>query len=151
MAELVRTGSCLCGAIKIRTEGENLSTHLCHCITCKKITGSAFGSSAVFKDDQVTLTPSSPEVLRLYEDINSVSGKVNNLWFCGKCGSPVRTASSGFKGFVVVPIGILDGDNEDLKPRSEFFCIRKASWLGSVESSAQFDALPQQPGGDGKA
>jgi hypothetical protein len=37
-------GSCLCGAITISITGKPFETHLCHCRSCKKLTGCEFGS-----------------------------------------------------------------------------------------------------------
>ncbi len=35
------TGSCLCGAVRFRIEGEFERFYLCHCSHCRKDTGSA--------------------------------------------------------------------------------------------------------------
>jgi hypothetical protein len=43
---------------------------------------------------------------------------------------------------VIVPIGVIDGDKSDWKPRIEYWCTRRAAWLGDVGSKAAFDTLP---------
>ncbi|NKL55413.1 GFA family protein [Rhizobium leguminosarum] len=44
----IRIGSCLCGAVAYRVEGEPLCTGLCHCADCRKSSGSAFVFFAVW-------------------------------------------------------------------------------------------------------
>ena len=46
--EVVVKGSCLCGAIKYTIEGSPSTTVLCHCISCKKQSGSAFKANSIY-------------------------------------------------------------------------------------------------------
>ena len=58
MAEehVIRTGGCLCGTIRYELAGEPYVSGLCHCTTCRKLTGSAFSATANWRRDQFTLT-----------------------------------------------------------------------------------------------
>ncbi|CAJ2512953.1 Uu.00g010720.m01.CDS01 [Anthostomella pinea] len=142
----VRNGSCLCGSIKVRMEGEPFRTNLCHCSSCQKFSGGIFASLAVYKTDQVTYTPSSPSVMKTFTDTTPESGRVLLRYFCGTCGSPVKGARTGRDAdFVVVPLGIIDGDTAGagLKPQVEFFCRSRADWIGDVVGGAEgFETLP---------
>ena len=51
---MTRTARCCCGDCAITVEGEPTLNGLCHCTSCRKRTGSAFGWSAYFPDDKVT-------------------------------------------------------------------------------------------------
>ncbi|KAH8649865.1 Mss4-like protein [Xylariales sp. PMI_506] len=139
MTETLRTGSCHCGSIKMRIAGAPVETHVCHCTSCKKLAGVAFGSWAVFREEQISLTTSSPEVLRIYEDASSDSGIVNDRYFCNTCGSFIKVINRAFKDFATVPTGILDEASQDLNPQREFYCIRKASWLGDIGTAVKFE------------
>jgi hypothetical protein len=45
---MVRRASCCCGICLIEVEGEPAINGVCHCLNCKKRTGSAFGWSSYF-------------------------------------------------------------------------------------------------------
>ncbi|KAI0404904.1 hypothetical protein F4802DRAFT_597584 [Xylaria palmicola] len=45
----VRTGSCLCGGVKLALRGDPFMRNLCHCSSCQKFSGAVFGSLAVYK------------------------------------------------------------------------------------------------------
>ena len=47
----IRTGSCLCQSIKYTVTGEPLTFRVCHCVNCKKASGSAFMTNAFYKDE----------------------------------------------------------------------------------------------------
>lgn len=46
----VTDGSCLCGSIKYRLIGAPSTTVLCHCISCKKASGSLFQANGFYND-----------------------------------------------------------------------------------------------------
>ena len=43
----LRHCSCNCGAVLLEARGTPLRVRLCHCLTCRKATGSAFMAFAV--------------------------------------------------------------------------------------------------------
>ncbi|RYP04216.1 hypothetical protein DL764_004606 [Monosporascus ibericus] len=137
-----RTGSCLCGAIKVHIQGHPVRTNLCHCASCQKSTGVVYSSMAAFKSDDVTYTASDPSLLRTYDDKSPESGGVLQRSFCGRCGSNVRVVSRGRAELTVMPQGIIDGDKDDLTPKFEFFCARRAGWLGDVEGAQTYEGMP---------
>ncbi|KAI0913182.1 Mss4-like protein [Ustulina deusta] len=138
----VRTASCLCGGIKIEIRGTPFMQNLCHCSSCQKSTGAPFGSLAAYKTEQVTFTESEPSVLKTYIDTSPESGGVLKRSFCGKCGSPVGIQRGSNPDTLVLPIGIIDGNKDAFKPQLEFFCRSKADWVGAIQDSKTFDAMP---------
>ncbi|MGO9999834.1 MAG: GFA family protein [Acetobacteraceae bacterium] len=50
---MVRRATCCCGACFIEVEGEPVLNGVCHCDNCRQRTGSAFGWSIYFPDQQV--------------------------------------------------------------------------------------------------
>ncbi len=46
MSDKIRTGGCLCGAVRYEVSGEPYIAGLCHCTKCRKLTGSAFSATA---------------------------------------------------------------------------------------------------------
>jgi hypothetical protein len=52
----IRTGSCACGQLTFRTQGEPKRVGLCHCMTCRKISGAPFNAYVIFAIDQVAIS-----------------------------------------------------------------------------------------------
>ena len=52
---MIKTGGCLCGETRYQTNAEPLRSSVCHCRYCQLRTGSAFGVSIYFQDDEVNL------------------------------------------------------------------------------------------------
>lgn len=74
-------GSCLCGSVRFRIEGEVSPIEVCHCVQCRKWTGHQFANIEVARaglgiedESRVTWFRSSDKVRR---------------GFCGRCGSPL--------------------------------------------------------------
>jgi hypothetical protein len=51
-----RTGACLCGRIKYRLVGESVYDTFCHCIPCRKWTGSVALTASICPKEVCTLT-----------------------------------------------------------------------------------------------
>jgi hypothetical protein len=52
-----RTASCNCGAIRIEARGQPVRVGLCHCTTCWKEGGAPFTASAIWRAEDVTISP----------------------------------------------------------------------------------------------
>ncbi|TRX98244.1 hypothetical protein FHL15_000889 [Xylaria flabelliformis] len=137
-----RTASCLCGGVKVEMRGDPIMKNLCHCTSCQKSFGAAFGSLAAYTVEQVTFTESEPSVLKTYTDRSPESGDVLNRSFCGKCGSPVRVQTGKRPDVLVVPVGIIDGDKADFKPELEFYCRGRVDWVDPIENTKAFETMP---------
>jgi hypothetical protein len=86
----MRKATCCCGACELEVEGEPVMNAVCHCDSCKRRTGSAFGWSAYFPDAAV-LGRRGP--LKLYEPKRAANTR---RWFCGDCGTTLCWASTEF-------------------------------------------------------
>jgi hypothetical protein len=51
----VRTASCRCGQLRATVTGAPLRVSVCHCLNCKKRSGSAFAVQARWPAEQVTV------------------------------------------------------------------------------------------------
>jgi hypothetical protein len=78
---VIRKATCCCGKCSIEVDGEPQMNALCHCGSCKKRTGSAFGWSAYFADGQVKQTTGD---LKVYNVPSEIPAK---RYFCANCGS----------------------------------------------------------------
>ncbi len=129
----LRSGGCLCGAVRYEIRGDLAPIQVCHCGDCRKAQGSAFATNIPVAADRFRLT-SGETSLRAYE---SSPGK--ERVFCTACGSPLFSRVSARPGAVRIRAGTLDAD-VPARLGFHFFTASKARWwpIG--------DDLPQYPG-----
>jgi hypothetical protein len=125
LAEVVRTGGCLCGAVRYVVRGEPVHVGRCHCTDCRKESGSAFSVYAQWP----------VEALEVTGPIGSYDGR----GFCPRCGSRVLKPPRPGDDLVEVRIGSLDEAPFDLKPEAEIWVKRREAWLPPVSGAAQHD------------
>jgi hypothetical protein len=87
-----RVARCCCSACSIEVEGEPVLNAICHCTNCKQRTGSAFGWSSYFPDEQVVRK--TGDVSRY--DIASANRQ--ERWFCAICGTTLFWKSQFWPG-----------------------------------------------------
>ncbi len=86
----MRTARCCCGACTIEVRGEPQLNAICHCSSCKKRTGSAFGCSAYFADGDVIAKTGETDV---YAKDGSAGYRRH---FCARCGTTLFWKSFAF-------------------------------------------------------
>jgi hypothetical protein len=96
----VRQARCCCGAVIAETTGEPVFNAICHCDNCKRRTGSAFGWSCYFRDEDFREAEGEAGAY-VFE---SASGRQERR-FCPHCGSTVYWRSAIFPGLVGVAGG----------------------------------------------
>lgn len=107
----MKTGSCLCGAVKF--EAENLRNVLaCHCRQCRKTTGNYMSATAATDAD---LKMIETRGLKWYR-----SSDAAKRGFCGECGSVLFWKGDG-KDYTAIAAGSIDGKTE-LKLEGHIFC-----------------------------
>ena len=104
-------GGCLCGNVRIVASGEPYRVGLCHCLDCRKHTGSLFHASAIFPAEAVTVSGAAREY----------AGR----WFCPRCGSSVFGRSGDE---IEVSLGALDSPDRFV-PTYELWSVRREDWL----------------------
>lgn len=111
---------------------------LCHCLDCRKITGSAFSTNLVVAEDGFSVTKGTPKSFPKTAD----SGKTITSVFCGDCGSTLWRESETYAGTKIIKAGTLDGDAslEEAKPLVELFVVNRVSWLSAVAGTEQNQA-----------
>ncbi len=127
------SGSCLCGAIKFKIEGDFEHFFLCHCKHCQKDTGSAHAANIFSSNTRVEWIAGEKEV----KTYNLPSTR-HSKSFCQHCGSAVPTVG---ESMTVIPAGCLDTDSPIL-PDSHIFVSSKANWENGLESITKFDTYP---------
>jgi hypothetical protein len=126
-----RTASCRCGQLRATVSGNPVRVSVCHCLNCKKRSGSAFAVQARWPEDQVRIEGRS----NAFENVAD-SGNRATFHFCPDCGSDVHYDINGkFDGQIAIPLGAFD-DPYFLTPAFSVWEERKCDWVeisGDVE------------------
>jgi hypothetical protein len=118
------TASCRCGQLKATATGEPVRVSVCHCLDCKKRSGSAFAVQARWPLDQVTIEGRSKTFVKLADSGNRIT-----FHFCPDCGSDVHYEIDGkFDGLVAIPLGSFDHPYF-ASPRFSVWEKRKHDWV----------------------
>ncbi|THU92983.1 DUF636 domain-containing protein [Dendrothele bispora CBS 962.96] len=128
-ATQTRTGSCLCEANKFTVKGDPMLFVVCHCTNCKRQTGTAFMSNALFKEENIDFT--SSQNLGQYSDSKTQSGSTIVRQFCNTCGSSMFIRPDQGKkltGVWAIPVGLIDG-SDTWTPTKEVFVEKKCSFV----------------------
>jgi hypothetical protein len=95
-----RRAECSCGRLSATCSGEPRRIAVCHCLACKRKTGSAFGFSAWFRENDVLIEGDATEFVRVGDD----GGRIANS-FCPNCGATVFWRIDTIPGVVAVSAG----------------------------------------------
>jgi hypothetical protein len=128
-------GSCLCGGVQYRIDGDIGQIVMCHCSRCRKATGSAFASVAPVPTGQFRIQ-AGQALLSEYESSPGVF-RVS----CRVCASPLYSRRPAQPELVRVRIGTLD-TVPDAPALSHIFTGSKASWFDIHGDAPQHDTRP---------
>ena len=117
-----RSARCSCGQLRAQCEGEPVRVSVCHCLACKRRTGSAFAHNASFPKDRVRTSGQAASYSRLTD-----TGRTNRYHFCPVCGSTVFYDVELRPGTLSVPAGAF-ADEAFPPPTVQVFTARKVAW-----------------------
>jgi hypothetical protein len=123
-----RTASCRCGQLRASVTGEPVRVSVCHCLNCKKRSGSAFAVQARWPKAQVRIDGQSRTFVMVAD-----SGNRATFHFCPDCGSDVYYEIDGkfddkFNELVAIPLGAFD-DPFFLSPKFSVWEVRRHEWV----------------------
>lgn len=116
------SGGCLCGAVSYRSSVDPQLVAHCHCVDCRKSSGTGHGTHIVIPAEALSV---SGEVK--FYDHPADSGNVVSRGFCPTCGSAIYSTNSGMPGMAFPRASSLD-DPEIAKPQLVVYASRAASW-----------------------
>lgn len=125
-------GSCLCGGIQYRINGELSEFGYCHCRSCQKAGGSAFGANAGIERRLVEFE--DPHQLLTEYQSSATKFRV----FCRHCGSPMYAYLSTSPDLIRIRLGSLDTPLNKTC-RAHTFVSEKASWEIIADNVPQFE------------
>jgi hypothetical protein len=117
-----RISQCLCGALSATCRGEPVRVSVCHCLNCKRRSGSAFAYTASYEAAQVTTDGEYATYRRIGDE-----GRWADFHFCPQCGTSVFYEIEVRPGMVSVPAGGF-ADVNFPEPFVEVFEERRPDW-----------------------
>ncbi|OJD29179.1 glutathione-dependent formaldehyde-activating protein [Diplodia corticola] len=129
------TGSCFCGNIKISYSGEPANQATCHCLDCRKISGSTYSTNLIVSEDGFKVTQGTTKTISKTGD----SGNTITSHFCGDCGTTLYRETGLFAGSKIVKAGVLD-DYDALnkaKPALELYTKHRVNWVPETAGAQQ--------------
>ncbi|KAH7412976.1 DUF636 domain protein [Cadophora sp. MPI-SDFR-AT-0126] len=128
------TGSCMCNAIRYEYEGEPDVTALCHCKDCQKWSGGAYTSNIVVPRTAFKVTQGRPKSY----NTTGASGKKNNHFFCGDCGSSLYTELEIMPDQTCIKSGGVDDRNvRDYSVGVEFYTQDRMKYSAAISDAKQ--------------
>ncbi|KAK0100863.1 hypothetical protein ONS95_007310 [Cadophora gregata] len=135
-------GSCLCGELKYSFSGAPVMQAICHCVTCHKLSGSAFTTNVLVPNTSLKIVSGSSNMRSC--SLRHKSGMTITTHFCEKCGTTIYKEGTAdeFKGLCIVQAGTLDGGEgdmglDDVEVKAELWVKERAKWLNAQEGLGQ--------------
>ncbi|TSC71718.1 MAG: hypothetical protein G01um101470_514 [Parcubacteria group bacterium Gr01-1014_70] len=122
-------GGCHCGAIRFKVTGEPSWVGACHCVDCRKISGSPYVVFAGYKTKNVEMLQGTPKEYASSEKVRRS--------FCEVCSSPFaytyvslssKRYPSSESGTFFIPVGVFD-DPSGLAPKKHIWTAQKLPWV----------------------
>jgi hypothetical protein len=129
-------GSCVCGGVSWRTQGEPIVARYCHCARCRKARSAACTANLIARIDDVVFLSGEDETTSYH----APDAKFFHQTFCNTCGSATPRIDPN-RGIAIVPMGALD-DDPGIAPSEHIWVGSKATWHEISDDLPQFDESP---------
>lgn len=133
----VRTGGCLCGAVRYEAGGDPLFSLQCHCRDCQRSSGTAFVAAMRMPAARFRITKG---VAKRYV-ATSDAGNAVSRFFCGDCGSPLYIQVSTRPDIVGLRVGTLD-DPSGFRAEADIFVKSAQPWDHLNPVLPKYDTYP---------
>jgi hypothetical protein len=114
-------GSCQCGAVRFEVTEDFSAVRICHCTTCKKLSGGAGTTNGRARTDTIRVV-AGEELIRTYQPDEGSSKS-----FCSQCGSNLFGGGWPESEFSSVRISAIDSPF-DRKPEAHTYVRSVAPW-----------------------
>src|SRR4051794_2478004 len=120
-----REARCTCGQLRLTADGEPTRIGICHCLSCQRRTGSAFGIHVRFRSADVETGGVAKQYTRLADD----DGDPRTISFCPECSDVVWFVCGAEPDLYAVPVGAF-ADPEFPPPTYQVYENRRHAWVG---------------------
>jgi hypothetical protein len=137
MDDKVWEGACHCGRMRIRLAGDPEYVSSCCCEACQRRTGSFFGVTAFFRDEQVLAKEGEWGDFRRTAE----SGATLDFHFCRSCGSTVWWEPQARPGRICVSAGMF-ADPAFPAPQRMIWTDHRHPWVTTPEDLPLYATSP---------
>jgi len=130
-----QTGKCHCGRTEFTVKLEDKSHILCHCDTCKTLSGGTFTLNQIIPKESIKITKGKLNVYTYYGD----SGKPVNCHYCPECTTHIYHYQGAMPDKVIVRTILLEGGKK-MKPSAEIYGKARLDWEKEVAET--FATMP---------
>lgn len=131
-------GRCLCKGVQFSVVGDALLVCNCFCADCRRVSGSAGASIAIFPAVGFSLDKGEA----VSHMSKAASGKSLTRNFCPTCGSRLFTSNVGaFPGTVMIALGALV-EGHGLSPTINIFGKDRQAWSFGTDELPTMEAMP---------
>jgi hypothetical protein len=135
---IMRTGGCLCGAIRYESGGDPVFSLQCHCRDCQRASGAAHVSAVRMPSAEFHITKGMPKTYVAKSDAGNDISRV----FCGECGTPLYVQVSTRPDIVGLRVTTFD-DPSFFKPDANIFAKSAQPWDHMDPVVPKYDTYPQ--------
>ena len=132
------SGGCLCGAVRYESTSEPTAAGHCHCLDCRKTSGSGHCSHLGVPNKALRVTGDVK-----FFDKGTDTGNTVSRGFCPVCGSAVYSTNTGFPGMVFIRASSLV-DPDVFQPQLVVYAKQAPSWDHMDPSLPSFPSMPPQ-------
>jgi hypothetical protein len=126
---------CACGQLSATCTGEPVRVSVCHCLACKRRTGSAFSWNARWARANVTIEGQASEFARLGDE-----GGASTSRFCARCGTTVYYVADAHPDVIAIPAGVFADPGFPAPEYSAYDPSRRCDWVDiRVDGLDRFD------------
>lgn len=123
-------GVCRCDELQFELQDEPLFVHACHCLHCKRKTGSSFGLTCIVLEQDILITRGTMD--------DTKESSRTTRFFCSSCRTPIYRTNTGFKATAWLQTNCLK-DLRHLHIGAHIWLKRKDPWLDLPTDIPQFD------------
>ncbi len=133
----VRTGGCLCGAVRYESSGDPVFSLQCHCRDCQRASGTAYVAAERVPAAGFRIIAGAPKRHLAKAD----SGNEITRVFCGDCGSAIYVQVSTRPDLVGLRVGTLD-DPSGFRVEADIFVRSAQPWDYMNPDVPKYPAYP---------
>jgi len=131
-------GRCHCGYVTYEAEADPEKTAICHCTDCQTLSGSAFRTVALTREDTFKLRSGE---LKIYIKTGE-SGIKRSQAFCPECGTPIYSTTIGEGPKIhAVRVGTVR-QRDELVPKMQLWFRSAQHWVTDLDSIRQIEKQP---------
>lgn len=129
-APVIRSGGCLCGAVRFEVTGEPTHADWCHCRECQRASGSAAIAWGIWPAEAFRITEGKPHCFP--------SSWRGHRYFCPHCGATLHMIDPTDTATVGIPLTALD-DPATVAPTCHGWVRERLPWMKTADGLPEYE------------